>query len=143
LINDRGEKAEDIFRVKDVNGLQHYKSLSCYDVEELKKDVQLKRMGYKASQVTLDRLANKAADDPTPKNCISNELDQFWISPPEVPDNESVGIYCGTTANCEIKFRYKSRNVSIITHENRFKVIPRWQTYIKQVIQTIQQFETQ
>ncbi|OEC89658.1 hypothetical protein [Acinetobacter sp. YK3] len=143
LTGDRGEKLENIFRVKDVNGLQNYEDLSCRDVEQLKENVRLKGMGYEASQMMLDKLANKAQDDPTPKNCVSNERLQFWISPSEVPEEESVGIYCGTTANCEIDFRYKSRYVSIITRKNRLHVLPKWQTYRQQVIKTIQQFETQ
>ncbi len=143
LTGDRGEKRENIFRVKDVNGLQNYKDLSCRDVEQLKENVRLKGMGYQATQVTLDRLANKAPDDPTPKNCLSDEYLQFWISPFDVPEEDSVGIYCGTTANCVIKFRYKSRYVSIITRKNKIHVIPKWQAYRQQVIKTIQQFETQ
>lgn len=143
LTDDRGEKRENIFRAKDVNGLQNYKDLSCYDVEELKEDLRLKRMGYEGARLGLELLANKAADDLTPKNCLSNERLQFWISPPEVPDDESVGIFCGTTANCEIDFIYNARNISVITHKNRLDVIPKWQKYKNQVIQTIQQFETQ
>ncbi|OTG69172.1 hypothetical protein B9T25_00795 [Acinetobacter sp. ANC 4470] len=126
-----------------MNGLQNYKILSCYDVEKLKEDVRLKRIGYEAAQVTLDRLANKAPNDPTPKNCISIERDQFWISPPEVPADEAVKIYCGSLPLCEISFRYKSRGVVIYTRKNRLHVIPKWQAYRQQVIKIIQQFETQ
>lgn len=143
LTNDRGGRKENIFRAKDINGLENYKRLSCYDTEEFKENIRVKGRGHELEQVVLDRLANKAADDLSPKNCLSNELDQFWISPPEVPDEESVGIFCGTTANCVIGFTYKSRRIAIITHKNRLSVIPKWQAYRQQVIQTIQQFETQ
>lgn len=143
MTNDRGGKAENIFRAKDINGLQNYKELSCYDIEELKEDVRSKRIGYEGARQGLERLANKAPDDPTPKNCLSNERNQFWISPPEVPDSESVGIYCGSLPLCEITFHYKSRRIVIYTRKNRYDVIPKWQTYRNQVIQTIQQFETQ
>lgn len=142
LTNQRGEKAENIFRAKDINGLQNYKDLSCYDIEELKAHAGSKRIGYEGARFGLEQLANKAADDLTPKNCLSNELLQFWISPPDVPDDESVGIYCGSTANCVISFRYKTHGISIITRKNRFHVIPKWQEYRQQVIKTIQQFET-
>jgi len=132
----------NLFRAKDVYGLQNYKQMSCHDVEQIKEDIRLKAMGYQAAQVTLDRLANKSPDDPTPKNCISIESDQRWISAPEVPEEEAVSIYCGNLPLCEIKFRYKSRAVEIYTRKNRLFVLPKWQAYRKQVIKTIQQFET-
>jgi|GEM_PF-3813174 len=133
----------NLFRAKDVYGLQNYKQISCHNVEQIKEDIRLKAMGYQAAQVTLDRLANKSPDDPTPKNCISIESDQRWISAPEVPEEEAVSIYCGSLPLCEIKFRYKSRAVEIYTRKNRLFVLPKWQAYRKQVIKTIQQFETQ
>ena len=133
----------NLFRAKDVYGLQNYKDLSCHDIEELKERVRLKGIGYETAQLTLDRLANKAPDDPTPKNCISIERNQIWISPPEVPDDEAVRIYCGSLPLCEIDFRYKSRGVVIYTRKNRLHVLPKWQVYRQQVIKTIQQFETQ
>ncbi|OTG91140.1 hypothetical protein [Acinetobacter sp. ANC 3832] len=142
-VNKLGASQSDLFRAKDVYGLQNYKNLSCRDVEKLKENVRLKGMGYKASEVTLDKLANKAPDDPTPKNCLSNERLQIWISPPEVPDDEAVRIYCGSLLLCEIAFRYKSRGVVIYTRKNRLHVLPKWQVYRQQVIKTIQQFETQ
>jgi len=131
------------YRAKDVYGLQNYKQLSCYDVENLKERARLKGVGDEWIQVTLDRLANKAADDPTPKNCISIESDQRWISAPEVPEEEAVSIYCGNLPLCEITFKYKSRGVVISTRKNRLYVLPKWQVYRKQVIKIIQQFETQ
>lgn len=131
------------FRAKDVYGLQNYKILSCYDVENLKERARLKDVGDEWIQVTLDRLANKEADDPTPKNCISIESDQRWISAPEVSEEEAVSIYCGNLPLCEITFKYKSRGVVIYTRKNRLYVLPKWQTYRQQVIKTIQQFETQ
>ena len=133
----------NLFRAKDVYGLQNYKQMSCHDVEQIKEDIRLKAMGYQAAQVTLDRLANKSPDDPTPKNCISIESDQRWISAPEVPEEEAVRIYCGSLPLCEITFEYKSRGVVIYTRKNRLHVLPKWQAYRQQVIKIIQQFETQ
>lgn len=141
-VNTLGATHSDLFRAKDVYGLQNYKDLSCYDVENLKERARLKDRGDEWIQVTLDRLANKAADDPIPKNCVSNERLQRWISPPEVPEDEAVSIYCGSLPLCEIDFRYKSRGVVIYTRKNRLFVLPKWQAYRQQVIQTIQQFET-
>ena len=133
----------NLFRAKDVYGLQNYKDLSCYDVENLKERARLKGVGDEWIQTTLDRLTNKAADDPIPKNCVSNERLQVWISPTEVPEDEAVSIYCGSLPLCEITFEYKSRGVVIYTRKNRLYVLPKWQVYRKQVIKTIQQFETQ
>lgn len=117
--------------------------MSCYDVENLKERARLKGVGDEWIQVTLDRLANKLPDDPIPKNCVSNERLQVWISPPEVPEDEAVSIYCGSLPLCEITFRYKSRGVVIYTRKNRLFVLPKWQAYRQQAIKTIQQFETQ
>jgi len=133
----------NLFRAKDVYGLQNYKKMSCHNVEQIKEDIRLKAMGYQAAQVTLDRLANKSPDDSTPKNCVSNERLQIWISPPEVPEDKAVSIYCGSLPLCEITFRYKSRGVVIYTRKNRLHVLPKWQAYRQQVIKIIQQFETQ
>lgn len=133
----------NLFRAKDIYGLHNYKQMSCHDVEQIKEDIRLKAMGYQAAQVTLDRLANKAAEDPTPKNCFSIESDQRWISAPEVPKDEAVSIYCGNLPLCEITFKYKSRGVVIYTRKNRLFVLPKWQAYRQQAIKTIQQFETQ
>ncbi|PKF31629.1 hypothetical protein [Acinetobacter proteolyticus] len=142
-VNTLGAAQSDLFRAKDVYGLQNYQDLSCYDVENLKERARLKDMGDEWIQVTLDRLANKASDDPTPKNCVSNEWLQVWISPPEVSEDEAVKIYCGGLPLCVIRFRYKLRAVEIYTRKNRLHVLPKWQAYRQQVIKTIQQFETQ
>lgn len=106
-VNTLGATQSDLFRAKDVYGLQNYKDLSCYDVENLKERARLKGVGDEWIQVTLDRLANKLPDDPIPKNCVSNEWLQIWISPPEILEDEAVKIYCGGLPLCVIRFRYK------------------------------------
>ncbi|MEF9956230.1 MAG: hypothetical protein RR767_03425, partial [Acinetobacter sp.] len=44
-VNTLGATQSDLFRAKDVYGLQNYKDLSCYDVENLKERARLKGVG--------------------------------------------------------------------------------------------------
>ncbi len=143
-VNDKqyyGGEIKDIFRAKDVNGLENYQPLSCYDVKELKEDVRLKRMGYEGARLSLELLANKEPSDLSPKNCIVNYRTQFWVSPQNTPAHEAVGIKCSTTANCVIIFLYKDYGVGIITHKNYLEVIPKWQVYKQQVTDVIKKLE--
>ena len=104
-------------READVDGLERYVELECYNIIENVVD----RPHY------LGILSMKASDDKSPENCISKRERQVLLPPPEITNFEnSIVITC--SAGCSAHYNFHGRDVSlIIFKENRFN----WYEYYK------------
>lgn len=128
---------KQLFRNKDIAGLEHYGSLNCYSAEELEK-YKIRDDDY--SRMLLNRLNNKDSNDITPKNCELDQRVQFWISPQGIPVEQAVGIQCSNFEKCEIHFNYRGHMINIVTGKSPNEMIPYWKVYQQQVTQVLDSF---
>ena len=105
-------KNPNIVRVADLNGLERYVPLECYDMEKLSNDPDKQRH--------YDLLAAKAFDDHSPENCIAGrEYQYLYPAAATVEFHNKLRIDC--TGYCTADLNLAGRKVNmVIANKNRY-----------------------
>lgn len=126
-------EGEELFRGKDISGLEHYAKMTCYDVQELQKKV-LDPNYQESSKWTLKDLANKPDYDITPAHCLMERNGSFWTSSAETPKDKQVRISMVLTmAGYQIAMLYKGHLVIAYPRKSEHETVKNWKFYHQQI----------
>lgn len=126
-------EGEELFRGKDISGLEHYVKMTCYDLQALQKKA-LDPNYQESSKWTLKDLANKPSYDITPANCLAVRDSMFWRSPVDTPPAMAVKIdSSGGFAGDQISFLYKNHLVIAYPRDSGEKMAQNWKFYHQQI----------
>lgn len=126
-------EGEELFRGKDISGLEQYVKMTCYDLQALQKKA-LDPNYQESSKWTLKDLANKPSYDITPAHCLAVRDSIFWRSPVNAPPAMAVKIdSSGGFAGDQISFLYKDHLVIAYPRDSAEKMAQNWKFYHQQI----------
>lgn len=126
-------EGEELFRGKDISGLEQYAKMQCYDVQALQKKA-LDPNYQESIKWTLKDLANKPSYDITPAHCLAVRDSMFWRSPVNTPQAMAVKIDSSLGfAGYQMKFLYKNHLIIAYPRENPEKMAQNWKFYHQQI----------
>ncbi|MFC2997327.1 hypothetical protein ACFODO_19150 [Acinetobacter sichuanensis] len=122
-----------IYRGKDVEGLESYVYMRCYDIEEIQ---QKAKEGNPTNKNLLKRFEKKHSGDFTPQDCLESFNTDFWVTPENTPLDQKFKIeYRDPMVGYEFKFLYKNRLVTFLPRwGGATKAIKEWTMYRQQII---------
>lgn len=128
---------EELFRGKDISGLEQYAKMTCYDVQALQKKA-LDPHYQESSKWTLKDLANKPSYDITPAHCLAVRNAMFWRSPVNTPQVMAVKIDSSLGfAGYQMKILYRNHLVIAYPRDGAEETAKNWKFYHQQITQVL------